>query len=334
MKSTIQNLLDMGNTKRQLLVSFVGQNDSGSLPGHGEGAILTVFEVKPFDEAHLLWHNSPRQGIDFYSIGKAVKAKLLRRSLCKSVWLHEFECSDITDHNDIYPRLIAFLNSLPDWQNARITAAISSGTPAMQACWLLAAESGDFPLNLIRSNEKRWRKPLVQTVKLGAALPRIVALQAENNRSRQTIERLLPVLTLELASGKVSIGKDRVKLSPMQFAHYSTFALRAKRGEGSIRVSGLQLPDCLGQEALEVYRRAFPLREDEARKLQTMLTSPEGIDVHSWRSHISRISASIRSSVRDRQVAEYFVIRVDGQRNSTEYSLQVPPRTIRIVSQQ
>lgn len=49
----------------------------------------------------------------------------------------------------------------------------------MQVCWILMAESGDFPVDLIRSNESKFGGQFVTPVKLGTGLPRIIRLQEE-----------------------------------------------------------------------------------------------------------------------------------------------------------
>jgi hypothetical protein len=47
-----------GSKKTRVLLSFVGTNDAGKLTGDSDGAILTVFRERKFDEVHLLWNPS------------------------------------------------------------------------------------------------------------------------------------------------------------------------------------------------------------------------------------------------------------------------------------
>jgi sigma54-dependent transcription regulator len=58
--------------------------------------------------------------------------------------LIELEIPGVTDHNQIYVELKNYCDRLNNADNRSYTAAISSGTPDMQVCWILLAEYGDF----------------------------------------------------------------------------------------------------------------------------------------------------------------------------------------------
>lgn len=174
-----------GTKVPRILLSFVGTNDAGKLRGENDGAVLTVFKKRKFDEVHLIWNTSEAKNVSFEQIAKYVKDEIIKRKYCSNVRPHRFDCDDVTDHNEIYPKLLAFCNSLGTTEGRKFTAAIASGTPAMQVCWILMAESGDFPLELIRSNEPRFGKAPVTPIRLGTGLPRIIRLEQENEFLRR-----------------------------------------------------------------------------------------------------------------------------------------------------
>jgi sigma54-dependent transcription regulator len=136
-------------SKRKVFVSFVGSNDAGKLIGKDDGAILTALKAfKKVEKVYLLW--SPTG--NFKDIANYLKKEIINNRFCKNVLLHAFDLDNVTDHNEIYPKLLGFCKSNFK-ENEEVTAAIASGTPAMQVCWILMAESGDYKLKLIRSNE-------------------------------------------------------------------------------------------------------------------------------------------------------------------------------------
>lgn len=100
-----------------MLLSIVGTNDRGNEEGTSEGAVLTVFREREFDEVHLFWNPSRDGRKIFYEIAKRVKQLIVSRKLVKRVVLHEFSCQDVTDHNEIYPKLLALCKSLNYWCN-------------------------------------------------------------------------------------------------------------------------------------------------------------------------------------------------------------------------
>ena len=90
---------------------------------------------------------------------------------------------DVTDHNHIYPVLKGFTDDLNKAENFDYTAAISSGTPAMQVCWILLAESGDFSetnkLNLIKVKDPAFGESENIPVIIETSLPQIIRLKNE-----------------------------------------------------------------------------------------------------------------------------------------------------------
>ncbi|MBK6504254.1 MAG: hypothetical protein IPG02_00905 [Ignavibacteria bacterium] len=144
---------------------------------------------------------------------------------------------DPTDHNEIYPKLLKYLESVQK-SGFTYTAAISSGTPSMQACWILIAESGAFPLKLVRSDDPKWGVPVVRKVKLSAALPRIEKIKKENIELKKSA---LEKLTIDKKKPEVRIGEKVIDLTPIEFVYYRFFAERARRDEEHLRFGGLDV---------------------------------------------------------------------------------------------
>lgn len=168
--------------------------------------------------------------------------------------LHKFDCKNVTDHNEIYPKLLEICKELNISPDREYTAAIAAGTPAMQVCWLLMAESGDFPIKLIRSNEPRFGKPLVTLIKLDTTLPKIFRLEQENDE----IDNLLPDAEIDVKNGSLQIAGTIIPLSPMEFSYYRYFAQRIKKGLLAERFSGLSVSNIFFKRYNKISRRKFP----------------------------------------------------------------------------
>ena len=129
---------------KNIFLSFVGNNDAGKLIKQKDGAILTALTNQKFDEVILLWNQSSRKEFDYLAISNYLKKEIFKRRLGKKVTFIELNIKDVTDHNEIYPALKTITDQLPKSESLNYTAAISSGTPAMQVCWILLAESETF----------------------------------------------------------------------------------------------------------------------------------------------------------------------------------------------
>ncbi len=92
---------------KDVLLTFVGTNDSYK---DKDGAVLTVFKKRKFDEVHLLWN--PSSFMNYYQVAQNVKSEIVKRKYCKNVSIHTFNCEDVTDHNEIYPLLLNFCKSI------------------------------------------------------------------------------------------------------------------------------------------------------------------------------------------------------------------------------
>jgi len=321
-------LMKRGSKKTRVLLSFVGTNDQGKRIGKDDGAILTVFKARSFDEVHLLWNPTNNKEIDFEEIAKYVRGEILRRGLCKHVNLHRFDYKNVTDHNEIYPRLLDFCRSLHPSPQKKFTAAIASGTPAMQVCWILMAESGDFPLELIRSNEPKFGKPYVQTVRLGTGLPRILRLEQENVQLRKEKEALIPPLTVDVRRGRIFVGSHEITLSPILFAYYQYFAHRAKQGEQFERISGINAPQHFLESIVAFHRESFPDSDLFRDKLERMLRNGQELDVRTFRANISKLNARVKASLPNPGLHKLFMITTEGKRHALSYGLALPPEKI------
>lgn len=316
-------------TKRtRILLSFVGTNDLGKRIGKDDGAILTVFRARSFDEVHLLWNPTSNKEVDFEDIARYVRSEILRRGLCKRVFLHRFDCKNVTDHNEIYPKLLTFCRSLQSGPQKKFTAAIASGTPAMQVCWLLMAESGDFPLELIRSNEPKFGKPYVTPIRLGTGLPRILRLEKENVQLRKEKDALIPPLTVDVRRGRIFVGNNEIALSPVLFAYYRYFAERAKKAEQFERISGINAPRHLLESVVAFHRESFPESDLFRDKLERMLRNGQELDVRTFRANISKLNTKVKACLPNPGLHKFFMITTEGKRHALSYGLALPPEKI------
>ena len=322
----VASKISMRIKSKKILLSFVGTNDAGKLKGGQDGAILTVFRERSFDEVHLLWNPSRNPEVDFKSIGEYVSEEITKRGLAGKVYLHEFNCSDVTNHNDIYPQLLSFCKSLGVDANKTFTAAIASGTPAMQVCWILMAESGDFPIELIRSNEPKYGKPLVIPIKLGTGLPRILRLEEENKQLQKDKEELIPPLVIDVKNGLAYVNGVNLDLSPIEFCYYRYFAERKLISDEFERISGILVPPVFVENLLLYRKESFPdkeVSEKEKRELRD-----RGISTATFRSNLSKANNGIHKVLKNKSLAKLFEIAIEGKKNSKLYGIQLPKARI------
>jgi hypothetical protein len=315
-----------GSRAIRILLSFVGTNDKGKSAGDLDGAVLTVFKRRSFDEVHLLWNPSDKG--DFQEIAKYVRDEILERGYCNSVTLHRFDCENVTDHDEIYPKLFSLCASLKPSSTRKFTAAIASGTPAMQVCWILMAESGDLPLELIRSNEPRFGKALVTPVKLGTGLPRILRLEEENRQLREENRDLLPVLEIRVRNGSIRVGDVSIELAPVEFSYYRYFAERAMAGEEPERFSGIDVPDKFLKTILQYHEESFPESDLFRAELKSMLKNGRCLSMGTFRANVSKANTRIRKSLNKPSLIKFFEIAVEGKRHAKMYGIRAPSETI------
>jgi hypothetical protein len=314
------------------LLSFVGTNDQGKLKGDEDGAILTTFRERSFDEVHLLWNPSNKKEINYKAIADYVAAEIKNRGLCDRVSLHEFPCADVTDHNLIYPQLLSLCKSLGTGSNKKFTAAIASGTPAMQVCWILLAESGDFPIELVRSKEPRFGKPYVSVVKLGTTLPKIIRLQEEKKELERQKDEILPKLVMDVNKGTVQIGTANIALSPIEFAYYRYFIERAKDSQEPQRFSGITVSMDFLKTIVRFHKESFPDAELFRLELEKMLREGRSLYIGTFRANITKANSKITKALENPALAKVFQISRYGKRHAVDYGIQIPSTKITIKS--
>lgn len=298
------------------MFSFVGLNDDNRKKN---GAILTVLENENFGEVHLFWSKS--KFYEFDKIGKYVVSEIEKRKLCGKVTLTELKIKDPTDHNEIYPKLLQSLEEVQK-SNRRYTAAISSGTPSMQACWILIAESGAFPLKLVRSDDPKWGVPVVRKVKLSAALPRIVKIKKENVALKKW---LLSKVLIDKKTPALTIGDSELKLTPVEFAYYSFFANRVKSTKEFLKFGVHNVPEEFYRSVLQCMKETFPEADSVIEKLERS----GGITCSTFRTNVTRINKKIASLIDEKTAARYYEIGSEGRKFAKRYGIGVPADLIK-----
>lgn len=305
---------------KKALISFVGTNDKGidSKGNKSDGAIMTVLKERKYDFLHLIYNPTKSGSMNFYDIAinirdNAVKRKHFNKT---NIVLHSFECENVTDHNEIYPKLLNLCKSLP--KNIEYTAAIASGTPTMQVCWILMAESGDFKIKLIRSNEPRFEIPLVTEVKLGTGLPRIKKLENEKRNILREIRRKLLPVNLEIDKISIRIDNQILPLSHIEFCYYLYFLKRAYYKKHFLKVPNNNPGEEFVNSINSYYTNYFPSLD----RNKTTGTS--------FHSNVSKINKKIKDLLGDTIEAKYYMIQGDGLRGNKSYSINLDPRLIRI----
>jgi transcriptional regulator with PAS, ATPase and Fis domain len=173
------------------LLTFIGSNDAGKLLDKEDGAILTVINERKFDDFYLLYNASGvaennGKKVAYKDVASYIKQEIVSNNNTKAANIHikEADIGNIIDHVSVYQYLVQFLNNEfteSDRKKMDFTAAISSGTPAMQTAWILIAETGSFPLKLVRSVERRYakgKKRVFDVPKMTGTIEKIERLKA------------------------------------------------------------------------------------------------------------------------------------------------------------
>lgn len=312
------------------LISFVGTNDRGTdnKGEKSEGAILTALRERKFNTLHLIYNPTKSGNNNFYDIAihvrdTAVKKKYFNKS---DIFLHSFECENVTDHNDIYPKLLKLCVSLP--KGIEYTAAIASGTPAMQVCWILMAESGDFKIKLIRSNEPRFGKPLVTEVKLDTSLPQIKRLKEEKKILLKDKLRFAPILFINRKQKEIKIGKEVLILSPVEYSYYSYFINRTLKGYEYLETDIATMPEEFYKDIINIHRKSFP----QADSIRQASEIAKGISTSTFRSNISKLNKKIKSVLPDNFLNQYYQITSHGSRFYKKYGIELTKEKIRVIN--
>lgn len=305
---------------KKALISFVGTNDKGidSKGNNSDGAILTILKERKFDFLHLIYNPTKSGGMNFYDIAINVRDNVVKRKHFgkTNIILHSFECENVTDHNEIYPKLLNLCKSLP--RNFEYTAAIASGTPAMQVCWILMAESCDFKMKLIRSNEPRFGKPLVTEIKLGTGLPVIRRLKKDNVRMWKEIEKNLKLVNVITKEAKITIDDSTLNLSHIEFCYYYYFLFRAYHNKKELEVANNKPSDEFINSINNYFRSYFPALERNISGRTSFL------------SNISKINKKIHTLLGDNITSKFYKIQSSGLKGRKTYSIGLKSRLIKI----
>ncbi|KAF0151186.1 MAG: hypothetical protein FD143_2125 [Ignavibacteria bacterium] len=319
-------------TVKKTLLSFVGTNDGGELLGKNDGAILTALKNEKFNEVILLW-NEAKIGETTYS--KAVSHLVLAiksRKYARTVSEQQLTLSDVTDYNEIYTKLKKFTDGLQKDNKIQYTAAISSGTPAMQVCWILLAESGDFseefPLRLIKVKDPKFGKSHNVEVKLDTSLPKIQRLKNEIDTIKKD---LIPQAELNIERGIISIGEVLIALSPMEFCHYRYFSERVLNDLGDEKFSGLCVSIDFMGSIYQYHKESFPDLDLNREDLRKMIKNVSELGIQTFRGNVSKINRKIRESLNNDTLLNTFQISINGKRGAKFYGIMASPEKIKIV---
>ncbi len=318
---------------KKILISFVGVNDAGKLQNKEDGAILTAFKNEKFDEVHLLWNKNNKGQINFDAIVNYLSDEIKKRNYSKKINSTQLNISDVTDHNEIYQLLKSYTDTLEKNDGIEYIAAISSGTPAMQVCWILLAESGDFseefPLRLIKVIDPKFGKSANIEVKLDTSLPKILRLKKEIESVKKD---LIPVAELNLNTGLITIGKFQIDLSPIEFCHYRYFAERIINNLDLEKFSGISVPLSFAKKIYSFHEESFPDLEMNRFDLQKLIKDGTEMAMPTFRGNISKINKKIREALELPTLIDNFQINITGKRGAKFYGIKAPKSKLNIVT--
>ena len=317
---------------KNILLSFVGTNDTGKLNGPNDGAILSALTNERFDEVILLWNKSEDKKIDYLYISNYIKSEIRKRKLAKKVEIVELPLKDVTDHNNIYLVLKGFTDSLSKSDKLLYSAAISSGTPAMQVCWILLAESGDFSestkLNLIKIKDPKFGKSENIPVQIDTALPRIIRLKEEVENLKKD---LIPKAIITITRPRLLIGDIEIKLSPIELAYYKYFAERVIQGIGDEKFSGYNTSNIFLKRILEIHSDIYPDSDSNRVELENILKKGIGLSIYTFRGNVSKLNKKIKNTVMNDSISKIFEISVEGTRGAKFYGIKAVKEKIELI---
>jgi len=317
--------------KKNILLSFVGTNDAGKLKGPNDGAILSALSNQQFDEVILLWNKSSSKDINYQSVSDYIRSEIKKRRLAKNTEIIELPIKDVTDHNQIYLTLKQFTDKLIKSDEIRYTAAISSGTPAMQVCWILLSESGDFSetnkLNLIKTKDPKFGNSENIPVKIDTALPKIIRLKEEVDNIRKD---LIPAAIIDIAKGQVKIGNILIDLAPMEFSYYRYFAERVVNDLGSEKFSGIFAPVNFLEKIYYYHEESYPDLESMRDPLRKMLKNGVDLLLTTFRGNVTKANKKIRSELNNETLSNEFEISNQGNRGAKFYGIRVLKEKIKL----
>jgi hypothetical protein len=307
------------NKKKEILISFVGKKDKP------KGAILTLLEAKRFDEVNLIWTKSNKEETDYFKIAGYIEEKIYATKLCKKVILHPMQLKNVTDHNEIYIKLLTLCKNQFETRlnDINLTAAISSGTPSMHTCWVLMSELGDFPMILLQIYKPKHSEVPYVEVKAGTGLPKITKLEEE-------IFGLKPEVTLTINPPSLTIDNQKVILGAIEFCYYRYFLIRAKSREKYMQTRGFELPGEVLECIIEFHNESFPNQDQDILGYRKMKNKEEQITTDRFLPNRSKINKKIRRIFNNPNRSRYCEIESDGMKTAKKYGINLPPEKIKI----
>ena len=322
----------MSKKKKTILLSFVGTNDAGKFKGPSDGAILTALTNEKFDEVILLWNKSGSKEIDFLAVSNYLKNEIKKRRLAKKTKIVELPIKDVTDHNQIYLALKEFTDKLVKTEDRHYTSAISSGTPAMQVCWILLAESGDFseanPLRLIKIKDPKFGKSENVFFKISTSLPRIVRLKEEVDTLKKD---LIPIVTITISRPGLKIGDTEIVLTPIELTYFKYFAERVIEDKGDEKFPMYSTTNTFLDRVIQIHQEFFPESESSRMELISMRRKKIGLAISTFRGNISKLNKKIVKSLQNDSIANTFKISAEGIKGAKFYGIKAPKEKIKIV---
>ncbi len=320
---------------KKILISFVGINDAGKLLGESDGAILTALQNENFDELILLWNEDEIHGagLKFSDVVRYIRREAKKRGLVKASRDEEFEFNDVTDHNEIYAKLKEFTDTLEKNGGTVYVASISSGTPAMSACWILLAESGDFseefPLRLIKVKDPKYGKSENVEVKLSTSLPKIIRMKKELKKFKNA----LPEAKINVKKGTIEIDGKKIDVAPIEFCYYRYFAELKLNGEEKEKFSGNEVPERFHKKIIDFHSETFPYYDAARQQLEKMLNSKPKLllSTSTFRGNITKLNKKIKRALGEDLLYEQFKISSEGKRGAKFYGINAPKEKLKIV---
>ena len=309
--------------QKHILLTFVGSNDAGKLKDKKDGPIITALANQKFDEVILLWNKSGDKEFDYQAISNYLKDEIKQRKLAKKTDIIELQIKNVTDHNQIYLTLKDFTDKLAKSEELDYTAAISSGTPAMQVCWILLSESGDFSetniLNLIQVKNPKFGPSENIPVKIDTALPKIIRLKEEVNNLKKD---LIPIATISVSRPGLKIGDVEIVLSPIELTYYKYFAERVIADKGAEKFSGFNTSNYFLERIIEIHAEFFPDLDSNRMELISIRKKNIGLSIYTFRGNISKLNKKIKNTLRNGTISKTFEISSEGGRGSKFYGIK------------
>ena len=321
----------MRHTK--ILLTFVGSNDAGKLiDNNTDGAIITALKNNKFDEVILLWNDNKTNTPTYSKIVSHLKKEIKKQKLARKVNDTLLDIENVTDHNEIYLKLKDFTNTLKKDAQTSYTASVTSGTPSMQACWILLGESGEFsekyPLKLIQVKDPRFGKSKNIPVELNTALPKIISLKDEVDKLK---EDLIPSAVINIQKGTVVIGDIPIILSPIEFCYYRYFVERVIEGLGDERFSGITVSLGFMKKIYQYHEESFEFSELNRIDLKKMIKNELELGIQTFRGNVSKANKKIKNSLQNETLAHTFMISVEGGRGAKFYEIKAPAEKLKII---